>query len=104
MAAINVPSWVANVATAAVFFGGGMWSSSRVFSGVETNARDAAATAADAKGGVTALVPRVTALEIRSAGDAEKFAALMRQLDALTVRQAEAAADIKTLLARVPPR
>lgn len=104
MPSLNVPSWVANVVTAAVFFGGGMWSASRVFSNVETSARDAASSAMDAKGGVTALTPRVTALEIQASANGEKFAALMRQIDALTLRQAETSQDVKTLLSRLPPR
>lgn len=104
MPALNVPSWVANVVTAAVFFGGGMWSASRVFSNVESNARDAVGAASAAQGGVTALTPRVTALEIQAAANGEKFASLMRQLDALVLRQAETAQDVKTLLSRLPPR
>jgi hypothetical protein len=104
MPALNVPGWALYTITAAACFGGGVWSASRVFSGVENKAQAANDAAVEAKSGVATLSPRVAALEIQAAANGEKYAALMRQLDALTVRQAETSQDVKTLLSRLPPR
>lgn len=97
MPSLNIPGWAMTTATAAIAFGAGLWTSARFVAEVEQ-------TANTAHRGVVTLEPRVTAIEIQAAANGEKFAALMRQLDALSVRQSEAAADIKTLLARVPPK
>jgi hypothetical protein len=104
MASLNIPGWAMTTVTAALAFGAGVWSASKMFAEVENTANGAAKTATAAHYDVVGLTPRVTALEIRSAADGEKFAALMRQLDALAVRQAETAQDVKTLLSRTPQK
>lgn len=95
MPALNVPGWALYTITAAACFGGGVWSASRVFSGVENKADHANEVASDAKSDVNALAPRVAALEIRDA-------VVKAAMDALAKKQDEMSADIKELLKRTP--
>lgn len=95
MSALNVPGWALYTITAAACFGGGVWSASRVFSGVENKADKADDKATEAKSEVGALAPRVAALEIRDA-------VVKAAMDALAKKQDEMSADIKELLKRTP--
>ena len=95
MPALNVPGWALYTITAAACFGGGVWSASRVFSGVENKADRANEVAADAKADVNGLAPRVAALEIRDA-------AVKATMDALSKKQDEMSEAIKELLKRTP--
>jgi hypothetical protein len=93
--ALNVPGWALYTITAAACFGGGVWSASRVFSGVENKADKAAEVSSEARSDVAALAPRVAALEIRDA-------AVKATMEALSKKQDEMSADIKELLKRTP--
>ena len=104
MPTLNVPGWALYTITGMCCFGGGVWTASRVFSGVENTANAASDTAREAKGDVASLAPRVTALEIQNAAATAKYESMLRQLESLSKKQDEAAADIKTLLSRTVPK